>query len=149
MTKLICIFTVILIGHFCDGQFVAKMEIKEPIKGLCSNDVYVLFSVKGQQEPVCSISKEEIVNRLNNEVSFLKDSTSYNDKGMVNFFINCKSELVKCEMDNKTRNPVLDQQIVAVFTSLGPWTAGKLNKKNVDCAKLLSFEIKEGKFILE
>jgi hypothetical protein len=140
----------ILISHLASAQFVAKMQLKEPIKGLCSNDVYTLLpSFKGQKEPICPVSVEDITKRLNQEVTYLKDSSNYDDKGMVDIIINCKGEVVKCEIDNKTKNPILDQQIVSVFNTLGNWTPGKLNKRNVDCAKLWSFKIKDGKFILE
>ena len=91
------------------AQFVAKMQLKEPIKGLCSNDVYTLLpSFKGQKEPICPVSVEDITKRLNQEVTYLKDSSNYEDKGMVDIIINCKGEVVKCEIDNKTRNPILD-----------------------------------------
>jgi hypothetical protein len=150
MKKTIAFILGVLSFQLASAQFVAKMELKEPIEGLCSNDVYtILPGFSGQQEPVCPISSADITKKLNQQVTYLKDSAMYEDKGMVDIFINCKGEVVKCEIDNKTKNAQLDQQIVAVFKTLGNWTPGKLNKKNVDCAKLWSFKIKEGKFILE
>ena len=126
------------------------MQLKEPIKGLCSNDVYTMLpGLDGQKEPICPVSTEEVAKRLNNEVIYLKDSSTYDDKGMVDIIINCHGEVVKCVIDNKTKSAVLDEQIVAVFSNLGQWTPGKLYKKNVDCAKLRSFQIKSGKFIIE
>ena len=59
--------------------------------------------------------------------------------------INCKGEVIKCEMDNKTKDPTLDSQIVAVFNNLGEWKVGLLNGKPVDSVKLYGFEIKKGK----
>ena len=59
--------------------------------------------------------------------------------------ISCKGDMVKCEIDNKTKDAGLDSQIVAVFASLGDWKAGKLNGSPVDSMRLYSFEIKKGK----
>jgi hypothetical protein len=78
--------------------------------------VYALFpSFKGQKEAVCPITEDEILKRLNSEVIFLKDKPTYQDKGMIGLVINCKGELVKCKMDNKTQSPDLDKQIELVL----------------------------------
>ena len=64
---------------------------------------------------------------------------------MIGIVINCKREVVKCKMDNKTKDSELDKQIEAVFNSLGNWKAGKLDGKEVDSSRLFSFKIKNGK----
>jgi hypothetical protein len=127
------------------------MEVKEPIPGLCNDkQVYALFpSFKGQVEAVSPLTKEQILERLNNEVQYLKDNEKYDDKGMIGLVINCKGVVVKCEMDNKTKTPELDKQIEAVFNSLGEWKAGKLNGKNVDTSRLFSFKIKNGEMTFD
>ncbi|HOZ67915.1 MAG TPA: hypothetical protein PLU11_03150 [Chitinophagaceae bacterium] len=131
------------------AQFVAKMEIKEPIKGLCNEkDVYAILPIGDQKEAICPVSEEEIARRLDSTVVFLKEHQDFKGKGMVSVIINCKGEVVKCEMDNKTKYPELDKQIVAVFAVLGQWKAGKIGKKEVDSVKLFSFEIKNGKISL-
>ena len=129
------------------AQFVAKMEIKEPISGLCSEkDVYALIpGLKGQVQAQCQLTKEQINDKLNSEIQFLKDNPDYNDKGMIGLIINCKGELVQCKMDNKTKSTELDSQIENVFNSIDGWIAGKLNKKNVDTSRLFSFKIENGK----
>ncbi len=131
------------------AQFVAKMEVKGTIKGICnSNEVYALFpSFKGQDEAICPVSDGVILRRLNEEVQFVKDNPNYTDKGMIGIVINCQGEVVQCKMDTKTKNKELDQQIEAVFNSLGEWKAGQLDGKNVDSSKRIRFEINEGKFI--
>lgn len=128
------------------AQFVARMEVKEAIPGLCSkNEVYALLpGFKGQVQAACPLSKEQITERLNNELQFLKENPTYSDEGMIGLIVNCKGEVVKCEMDNKTKTPALDKQIENVFNALGSWTAGKLNKKEVDTSRLFSFVIKDG-----
>ncbi|HRG10698.1 MAG TPA: hypothetical protein PLJ08_19135 [Cyclobacteriaceae bacterium] len=133
------------------GQFVAKMEVKEPIDGLCNDkEVYALLPMlKGQEEAVCPVTKEQILERLNNEVQFIKDNPKYSDKGMIGIIINCKGQVVQCKMDNKTKSADLDKQIELVFNSLGQWTAGKLDSKEVDTSKLFSFKIKKGQFYFD
>ncbi|HEX5168474.1 MAG TPA: hypothetical protein VFW11_04830 [Cyclobacteriaceae bacterium] len=130
------------------GQFVATMEVKEPIPGVCNEkEVYAIFPMfKGQEEAICPATNEAILERLNNEVQFVKDNPKYDDKGMIGLIINCRGEVVKCKMDNKTKKSELDKQIEDVFNSLGAWKAGKLNGKEVDTSKLFSFKIRNGKF---
>jgi hypothetical protein len=146
MKHLFILSLALLIQHSASSQFVAKMEVKEAIPGICnSKEVYVLFTMfKGQVEAICPVSKDSILNRLNTEVAYLRENPTHEDKGMVNAVINCKGEVVKCVMDNKTKNADLDKQIVAVFNSLGAWKAASLNDKQVDSSRLWSFEIKNG-----
>jgi hypothetical protein len=152
MKKLFCILLLLAMYYIVPAQFVAKVEIKDTdtISTLCNRkEVYALFPMfNGQEEAVCPVSKEKIEKRLNEEVAFLKENPKHKDKGMVNIMINCKGEVARCEMDNKTKNTDLDSQIVAVFNSLGEWKAGKLDGKLVDSSRLWSFEIKNGKVIL-
>ncbi len=133
------------------AQFVAKMEVKEPIEGICNDkEVYALFpSFKGQTEAECPATKQQILERLNTEVKFIKENPNYDGKGMIGIIINCKGEVVQCKMDNKTKDPELDKQIEEVFNSLGAWKAGKLGKKQVDSSRLFSFKIKKGEFTFE
>jgi hypothetical protein len=140
------LFITLTTYYTTSAQFVAKMEIKEPIPGLCSKqDVYALIpGLKGQVQAQCSLTKEQINDKLNSEIQFLKDNPDYNDEGMIGLIINCKGELVQCKIDNKTKSPDLDSQIEKVFNSLCEWTAGKLNKKNVDTSRLFSFKIENG-----
>ncbi len=146
MKKPILLLLVSIICYCTSAQFIARMDVKEPIPGICDDkNVYALFSsFKGQAEPVCPVLKEEISKRLNSQVAFLKENPKYKDKGMVHLVINCKGKVVQCEMDNKTKSPELDQQIIAVFNTLGEWKAGKLDGNNVDSTVLYSFTIKKG-----
>lgn len=147
MKQIFIFFLSMLAMATANAQFVAKVEIKEPVKGLCNNKaVYSLFPMfEGQVQAVCPVAEEEILRRLDSAVTFLKEHVSFMDKGMVSIMINCKGEVVKCEMDNKTKDSTLDSQIVAVFNALGQWKAGVLNGKPVDSMRLYSFQIKNGK----
>lgn len=147
MKKIIFVSLTIFLQYAATAQFVAKMEIKDTdtITGLCNRkEVYALLPMfKGQEEAVCSVSNDDIQKRLNEEVIFFKENSKHNDKGMVNILINCKGEVVRCEIDNETKSPELDKQIIAVFSSLTRWKAGKLDNKEVDSSTLWSFEIKK------
>lgn len=127
------------------------MEVKEPIKGVCDNaNVIAILPIpgNGQVKAQTSKTKEEIIQELNTKVNFLKDKPDYEDKGMVSLIVNCKGELVKCEIDNKTKSTELDSQIVAVFAELKTWTAGTIGNHSVDTVVLYSFTIKKGKISL-
>jgi len=133
------------------NSMVARMEVKSPIDGVCdqANVIAILpFPGNGQVKAQPPTTKEEITLALNAKVDFLADKPEYEDKGMVGLIINCKGELVKCEIDNKTKSPELDRQIVAVFAELTTWTPGKVNNKPVDTVVLYSFTIKNGKISL-
>ena len=151
MKKVFALALSFFIVYAAQAQFVARMEVKEPIPGVCDNkNVVVLMSMfKGQKEAVCPVTKDSIEKRLNAEVDFLKDKPDYSDKGMVNIIINCKGEVVQCQIDNKTKSADLDKQIVAVFNTLGAWKAGTLDKKPVDSSRLWSFTITNGKITTE
>ena len=127
------------------------MEVKEPIEGVCDNaNVIAILPIKGngQVEAIAPKTEEEITLELNDKVIFLKDKPDYEDKGMVNLIVNCKGELVRCEVGNKTKSPELDSQIEAVFSELKVWTPGKINAKSVDTVVLYSFTITNGKITL-
>ena len=147
MCKIVLTLLALFAGFHSSAQFVAVMEVKEPIPGLCHDKkVYALFpSFKGQEEAECPVSDVVILERLNSEVTFLSNNPGYEDKGMIGLVINCKGDVVRCRMDNKTRSPELDAQIEAVFNSLGEWKPGKLKRKEVDTSRLFSFVIKDGK----
>ena len=148
MKRTLFIVLALIIGISASAQFVARMQVKGDIAGICDKkEVYVLMaSFKGQIKAVCSVTNDSILKRLNSEVVFVKENPNYSDKGMVGVVINCKGEVVQCEMDNKTKKQELDKQIVTVFNSLGGWKAGKLNGHEVDSSRLFSFKINNGVF---
>ncbi|MFM9984679.1 MAG: energy transducer TonB [Flavobacteriales bacterium] len=149
MKNILLQIVFVLISVIGNAQFIAKAEIKEDIEGLCDKDnVYALLPFAGQVEASCGLSDLDIQNKLNEEVQFLKDNPKFKGKGMVQIIVNCKGEVVSCKMDNKTKDPELDKQILDVFKKLVNWKAGTLDGKAVDSVLLFSFEIKKGKFVL-
>jgi hypothetical protein len=142
----LCLFAMFMTGTL-SAQFVAKMEVKEPIPGICSEkDVYALFpGFTGQVAPKPPISEPEMEMELNKSLDFLKTNPKFKGKLMVNMIINCKGEMVRCEIDNKSGNDELDKQVLAYFQKFTKWTPGSLNGEKVDCSELISMEIKKGK----
>ena len=150
MKSTFLLFSLMLTCLLSSAQFVARMEAKEPIDGVCDiKNICVMFpSFKGQKEAVAPMSEKEIEKKLNAEVKFLAENPTYSDKGMMGLVVNCKGKVVQCKMDNKTKSEELDKQIEAVFNSLGDWKPGKLSGKPVDTANLFSFTIENGKLTL-
>lgn len=157
--RTICIvLATIGINHSCItskykslDKMVARVQLKEPVEGVCKNsNIIAILPLpnNGQVEAKAPKTDSEIAQELNEKVSFLKDKPTYEDKGMVSLIINCKGELVKYEMDNKTKNVELDKQILAVFSELKNWTPGKVKNNSVDTIVLINFTIKNGEIIL-
>ncbi|MFN8275915.1 MAG: energy transducer TonB [Chitinophagales bacterium] len=136
---------------FLAAQFVSRLDITDTIPGLCDkNEVYALFSAfKGQDQAKCPLTKAQIEARLNKEVSIIKEKRDLEEKGEVSLMINCKGEVIQCKIEKASKQPVLDQQVLAVFNSLGNWLPGKFNGREVDSAELYRFKVKGGKLELK
>ncbi len=147
------IFTALLLSSCGSSKessttiMVAVMEVQEPIKGACNNDYIVAvlpLPGNGQIKAVPPRTKQGIMKELNSRVEFLKGKSDYQDKGSVNIIINCRGELLRCKIDNKSQSPELDKQIVAVFNEMKLWTAGSIKGKSVDSSIIYSFTITNG-----
>ena len=91
-TILILLFTQLSVFSF--SQFVARVDLKEDIEGICDiKNVYTLLSMfKDQKEAVCTVKDPEIEKMLNDSVLYIKDKPDYKDKGIVSIIINCKGK---------------------------------------------------------
>ena len=149
MKKISCIVLLCAFyGAAAAQSMVMKMQMKAPIPNICGKDVYVMM-FDGQEEPVPPLSKRDIEKKLETNILFLKDKPTFKDRGTVNIVVNCKGDVVQCQIDTKTKSEVLDQQIVAVFQSLGRWNPGKLDGKKVDASKPWSFVVNNGKITMK
>lgn len=161
MKKTMILFAIILgiaIINSCSttrtggmNNMIATMQVDEPIPGVCDNSKVIAilpFPGNGQIKAKAPMTNEEIEEKLNTNVSFLKDKSNYTDKGMVGLIINCEGKMVQCKIDNKTKDPELDKQIVSVFSELKIWQPGTINGNSVDTSVLYSFKIENGKIIL-
>ena len=152
MKKTATLFFVLLACVRLSAQFIAKMEVKEPIPGTCDTyNIYAIFpGFTGQTAPVCPMTNADIQKKLDTEIPFLQTHKKFKAKlVMVNCIINCKGELVRCEIDRKSGDDELDKQIVAVFSLLKQWKSGTVSGKDVDCVELFSMHIKKGKITLD
>jgi DNA-binding protein YbaB len=158
LLKLIPIIILAAIANSCGPKMpssaknmVAIMEVKEPIEGVCDwKKVYAIlpFPGNGQVAAICPKTKTEIEAMLAEKVSYLKEHSDFEGKGMVSNIISCEGKMVRCEIDNKTGVDELDKQIVAVFATLKDWTAATVDGQSVDSVDLTSFTIKDGKITL-
>lgn len=126
---------------------IAIMQVDEPIPGVCDNSrVVVVLPVpgNGQVKAQAPLTDDEIIKKLNAEVEFLKKNKDFKDEGMVNLIVNCKGEMVRCQISNKTKSDELDEQVVAVFSKMVNWKAGTLNGNPVDTSVLYSFKVENG-----
>lgn len=160
--KIIFNFTFILIttGLFsaCSStkeadvtNMMATMQMDTPVEGACNSSkiVFILpIPGNGQISAKSTVADGEIEIALNEEVIFLKDKPKFSDKGMVRMIVNCRGEMVQCEIDNKTTSPELDQQIVDVFSTLTTWTPATVHGQPVDSSVLYSFTIENGNITL-
>ncbi len=130
------------------SNMVARMQVDEPIPGVCDNNNVIAilpFPGNDQIEAIASKTDKEIEILLNSKVDFLRTHPDYNDEGTVGLIVNCKGEMVRCHISNKTKSEELDSQIVAVFAQLKNWNSGKVNRKSVDTIKIFGFTINGGK----
>ncbi len=150
MNKTAVIALGICFASTLSAQMVATLEMKEKVEGICNHKaVYAIFpSFGGQKEAVCSVTKEEIAKKLN-EIQFIKDNPKHKDKGMVGILVNCKGEVVRCEMSNETKDKELDRQILEVFKTLTFSLPAQMGERAVDSSLLYSFDVKKGKIIYD
>lgn len=128
-------------------NLIATMQVDEPIPGVCDNSriiAIIPFPGNNQVKAKSPKSDEEIESMLIEQVTFLKDNPNFNGKGMVGLIVNCKGEMVRCKMDNKTESSSLDKEIVQVFSKLKKWTPGSVDGNAVDTSVLYSFTIENG-----
>jgi len=132
------------------SHMVARMEVKEPIPGVCDNNNVLALSIMSLMNPEiatdaqCALSEPQMVKKLNEEVAFLKENPEFNGNGMIGIIVSCRGEAVQVSISNKSSSPELDEQILAVFKTFTSWEAGKYQGKPVDSSQLFSYTIKEG-----
>ncbi len=126
---------------------VARMEVKEPIEGVCdNNNVLVLMSFMDakQIEAKSPVSQEKVAEKIQATSVFLKNNPDFNGKGVVSCIINCNGELVQVSMSNASESTELDEEVMAVFREQKQWTPGTYYGTPVDNVQLISFEVENG-----
>lgn len=135
------------------GVSVARMEVKEPIPGVCDNENVMALSLmsfldKNAIDAKCALSEAEMEKKLNDNIPFLKENPDFEGKGMVGMIVNCVGEVVQCKIDIVSGNVELDNQILKVFNTFTSWQAGSHYGKPVDSVQLFSYNIAEGKITM-
>jgi hypothetical protein len=74
MKNTLLLLFAFVVSLSASSQFVAVMEVKEPIPGICNNKgVYVMLpSFKGQERAVCPVSNDSIFKTTQRGSSLLK-----------------------------------------------------------------------------
>jgi len=139
------ILTALCFSLLCTSQFSFQVINPASLKGACDTLVYDVFVLPDCEPAKCSLTDRQIEKRLNSEVSFLKDNPTIKDTGGVRMIINCKGEVINCQMDIKTQHDALNDQVKAVFNSLGQWKPATIKGKPVDAARYWTFTIKKGR----
>lgn len=131
---------------YSQNDFILKIELKEPIVGVCDmNNFYILTnSYQGQKEAKPAQTKAEILDSLKVYTSFLKQNPKYKNQITITMIINCKGEVISCKYSEKKKSTELENSFLKVFNSLTNWEAGQLNGKNVDSEIRFGFEINKG-----
>ena len=138
---------IFILFSSCLSQMTAKVQLKEPIEGICDNDnIYSLMDFQeGQIEAEPNLSEGQIEKELNNSIKFLDKYPKYKGKGIVSIFINCKGESLKVTSQVlKKRNTELENELIEYFKLITKWKPGTYYKKTVDSDRTYSFKIKKG-----
>ncbi|MBI1306712.1 MAG: hypothetical protein GC181_08870 [Bacteroidetes bacterium] len=144
--RLILLGILFSFSYQVNAQFVAKVEVKEHIEGLCdSTEVYALFpGFTGQEEAKCTVTEDSMRSAIE-QLEFLQANPKFKGEGMAQFIVNCKGEVVKCDIDNSSGDTEFDRQIVELLKTYTQWQPGKLNDKKVDSIQFVSFKVAKGK----
>jgi hypothetical protein len=144
------ILTVISVTSI-KGQIIATIQMDKPVEGICDNNkVYALFSAfKDQSEAVCPLSKEEILKKVNENVTFIQADKKYKDNCGVRFLINCKGEVVRFEVNNHTKLEELGAHLDKALRPVTGWKPGKLHDTDVDSEFTFLFKVKKGQIVFE
>lgn len=127
---------------------IAIFNDTKGIPGLCNDTaVYGFLFFPGQHHPKASIGLKAIEKRLNADLKFLKDHPDYtaSKTPQIDILINCKGEALRYEMEPASDNAELDQQIIALFKTFGPWKAGRIKKQQVDSKWRAMLFVRDGK----
>lgn len=150
MLRILIITSFLIVSTRLFGQFIATVELKEPLELMCGENLYALFDgFYGQESAKCEITPEKIVSKINKECPSIKNDLTYKAKCVMSLYINCEGQVIQVDSEI-TDNPTLNDEINAVLLSTnGYWTPGKLNGEAVDCTELISIRIKKGVVYLD
>lgn len=138
------------INNLSHAQFIATVELKEPIDGMCSETMFALFSsLDNQQQAKLNMTDQELIALMNEKIPSLKTNLKFKADAVMAFYINCESEVIKTSSGLKDKTSQLSIEIEKFLAETGSWTAGKYQNENVDCSELIAIKIKKGVIYLD
>lgn len=102
-----------------------------------------------EAEPKCSVNKEELIEMLNNDLTFLKKHPDFKGRGMVSVIINCEGKVIGWAEVVKSRNDELNKEILQYLVMQNfDWEAGIYKEEAIDSIFSFSYQIVRGKLRL-
>lgn len=154
MKKAILILSIIFLTHHLFGQDsipkteTKKVLLRKKVEGMCIPAKFVLELYNGnpnEVEPKCSIDKEELIERLNSDLQFLKKHPDFKGRGMVSVIINCEGKVVGWAEAVKSRNEELNEEILSFLIKQNfDWKPGIYKEENIDSIFSFSYQIVRG-----
>ncbi|WP_294670668.1 hypothetical protein [uncultured Fluviicola sp.] len=155
MNKLL-IFLLPFIALYSQSQTMdqdpKRVTLKKVVPGMCVPSKQVLELYGGnpdEVEPKCMIDKEELTERLNSDLSFLKNHPEFKGRGMISIVINCEGKVIGWSEVVKSKNRELNDEILAYLMKQDfEWEAGKYKEEKIDSIYSFSYQIVRGKLRL-
>lgn len=149
LPKLFCLllFASIIAVTACDTTGYVAIATKEgDMTGACDTfNIYQLFYKReGQKEAIPAITVDSITKQLYSSCLFIESHPEYKSSVAISCYINCKGELFKCASRGRRGDPVLREEVVAVFRTIENWTPGNLNGEIVDCVQDFRVDVNRG-----
>jgi hypothetical protein len=156
-TSLSIIFSLVVSFCFYGQDSIPKTDTKKvllrkKVEGMCIPAKSVLELYNGNPdeiEPKCSISKQELIEILNDELPFLRSHPDFKGRGMVSVIINCEGKVVGWAEVVKSKSKELNEEILHFLIKQNfDWEAGIYKEESIDSIYSFSYQIVRGKLRL-